>query len=342
MSKQKILMLGNLPTSDARSIGGATVLTKRIYEYLQEQGIKVDFLPARTHWRPKAQLFDYFLLPFKFLRRIKGKTHISIHASADFHLTIAPFIILLSKLCFKKITYHFVGGDFHKKYERLPLFFQYILKRTIFSSNTIFMETLEMITYFNEKNIRVEWLPNSRKPPAIEIPVKSYSKRFVFISRVTPTKGVEIIAEALRMLPEVYTVDIYGPIDKRFYTETKLNEMGLNYCGNLPAEKVVPTLTGYDVMLLPTFHQGEGYPGVIIEALSVGVPIICTDWNALKELVTNHKDGLLIPTKSPKSLANAMKSFTTDNYTAYSKNALSSFKKFNSDIVFKRILESYD
>jgi len=336
-------MVGNLPTDDPRSIGGATVLTQRIFEYIKDNfTFNLYFLTIRKHWKPKAQILDYLWFPFRFVWYQKNFDHISFHASTDFHITIGPFLTGLCRLLGKKYSYHFFGGNFHKKFQRLPKFYQKWIKATILKADTVFMETLEMMRFFEAADINLQWLPNSRKAPTDKLTRKKFSKRFVFISRVTPTKGVDVIAESVKNLPTDYVVDIYGPLDKRFYEEANFKKLNLNYCGAIAADEVISTLLKYDVLVLPTFHPGEGYPGIIIEALSVGLPIISTKWNAIEELITDNFNGKIIPIKSSEALTEAINSFTKENYPDFSKNALNSFANFNSDLVFKRIVESYD
>ena len=66
-------------------------------------------------------------------------------------------------------------------------------------------------------------------------------------------------------------------------------------------------LANYDVMLFPTFWSGEGFPGIVIDALISGLPIIATDWNINKEVVIDKKTGMLIPPHDIDALVNAMK-----------------------------------
>ncbi len=336
-------MVGNLPTEDSRSIGGATVLTQRIFEFIKTKAtIDLYFLTIRKHWKPKAQIIDYLWFPFRFLWYQKSYNHISFHASTDFHLTVGPIATGFCRLFRKKYSYHFFGGNFHKKFQQLPKFYQKWIRATILKADTVFMETLEMIRYFEADDINLEWLPNSRKTPPVNTPPKKFEKRFVFISRVTPTKGIDTIIEAVKNLPRDYIIDIYGPLDERFYKKEHFDKFKINYYGSISADEVIPTLLRYDVLLLPTFHPGEGYPGIVIEALSVGLPVISTKWNAIEELITDEISGKIIPIKSSQALTKAIQSFTPENYPLFSKNALDSFANFNSDLVFKRVVESYD
>ena len=82
-------------------------------------------------------------------------------------------------------------------------------------------------------------------------------------------------------------------------------------------------------------------PGIIIEALSVSMPVIATKWMALPEIITTEHNGILIEIKNTNQLKNAITSFNTENYGEYSNNALDSFKNFDSAIVFNKIIERY-
>jgi glycosyltransferase involved in cell wall biosynthesis len=56
-------------------------------------------------------------------------------------------------------------------------------------------------------------------------------------------------------------------------------------------------------MLFPTTWMGEGFPGVILDALACGVPVIASDWNMNREVVIEGRTGRIIPPNDSKSLA---------------------------------------
>ena len=67
----------------------------------------------------------------------------------------------------------------------------------------------------------------------------------------------------------------------------------------------VPELMGaMDVFCLPS-HR-EGMPRTIIEAMLMGKPIVATDIRGSREEVLPEKTGLLVPTRSPEKLAEAI------------------------------------
>ena len=249
---KKILLLGNIPNpNNTKTIGGANTYTFEILRGLSKtSSITVDFYQIRHRWNKFGQIKDYLLLFFKL-----------------------PFKIYKYKLFFKKkIVYHFFGGRFHKIYNSYPKVFRWWLNKTIFKSDKILVETLEMKYFFENQGLKnMVWFPNSRKSSKNKIQAKNYQKRFVFVSRVTPTKGVDYLKEASSLLSKDYTLEIYGPLNDSYYNSESLKEYG--YKGNLEPSKVLDTLLNFDVLILPTFHPGEGYPGIFIEAMSIGMEL---------------------------------------------------------------------
>ena len=60
-----------------------------------------------------------------------------------------------------------------------------------------------------------------------------------------------------------------------------------------------------DCVVLPSYYN-EGMNRSLMEALSMGIPIITTDNRGCRELVINGKTGYIIPTKNPKALFNSL------------------------------------
>ncbi len=342
--KQRVIFFANIPVENQeRSIGGATVLAKNILDFLLlDDRIDIKHSQIRFFWRNKLQLIDYFLWLFRFPFNIIKFDVVSFHGTKDFHFIIAPFLWLWAKLFNKKIVYHFFGGNFHEQYEKAPKLARQILKKTILKSDTIFFETLQMIEFFEKEKIKnIVWLPNSRKAITHQIKAKTFNKKFVFISRVIPEKGINEILNAAINLPKDYCIDIYGPIDDRHYEIDYFKNKRAVYKGLLHPDEVISTLSKYDVLMLPSYFNGEGYPGIIIESLAIGIPVITTNWKALPEIITNEVNGVLINIKDEKQLEQAILSFNKENYLDYRNRAFKSFQVFSNEVVFNKVIESY-
>lgn len=341
--KKKVLFIGNIPTKDKRSIGGASSLNYNLLSFFSKKDINIIFYPLRKNWKPKFQLLDYvqFLLKFPFI--IHRYDIISLHATGDFRLTFGPFIILISKIFKKKTVCHFYGGYFHKRYRKYPKIIKFWLRNTILKASLVLLETKEQVDYFESKikSNNIIWFPNARKKQNLK-PSGNFSKKFVFISRVTPEKGVKLLVDVMEQLSSDYSLDVYGPIEEsKDLNQSFFKKKNVSYKGVLTPNEVIPTLLMYDVLVLPTLHVNEGYPGIIIEALSCGKPVITSRLISLSEIIKDKKDGILIDQGDINQLIEAINFFNSENYKTFSKNVLTKFELFNEEYVFQKLLDFY-
>lgn len=65
------------------------------------------------------------------------------------------------------------------------------------------------------------------------------------------------------------------------------------------------------VVCLPTFY-GEGVPKVLLEAAASGRAIVATDAPGCREIVKNGENGLLVPPRDAKALAEALRTLIED------------------------------
>src|SRR6185369_923370 len=99
------------------------------------------------------------------------------------------------------------------------------------------------------------------------------------------------------------------------YTGAAVDARGagrVRYRGFLSHADVNRKLWEYDCLVLPTFHPGEGYPGVIAEAFAHGLPVIATRWLAIPEIV-DERCGILIEPGNVRELLAAMKTLHRDS-----------------------------
>lgn len=66
----------------------------------------------------------------------------------------------------------------------------------------------------------------------------------------------------------------------------------------------------------------EGYPGIVIEAYSVGVPVVATNVGGVPEILEEGVTGFMIESKRVSALENAIKNIDEKNHLEMSKNAL--------------------
>jgi len=135
------------------------------------------------------------------------------------------------------------------------------------------------------------------------------------VARLHRQKGIPYLLEAARLLlqeiPEIQFLIIGdGPWKDRLLEQR--NRSGLEKSVHFLGErKDIPQLLSlFDVFVLPSLW--EGLPYSLLEAGSSGKPIVATDVDGVKEIITDGKTGILVPPKSPERLAKALLQLITD------------------------------
>lgn len=94
-------------------------------------------------------------------------------------------------------------------------------------------------------------------------------------------------------LDKYVKIDFYGQKTDTYFDEY-LNDIEIyQYKGVLQPNEVIPILKKYDALTFPSHYEGEGRPGILVEALSASLPIIASDWKYNNEFVTNDDNGFL-------------------------------------------------
>ena len=76
-------------------------------------------------------------------------------------------------------------------------------------------------------------------------------------------------------------------------------------------EDVADVLAGSHIAVLPTYY-GEGVPTTLLEAASCGRPIVATDVPGCRTAVRHGVNGLLIPARDARALADAVTALADD------------------------------
>lgn len=144
-----------------------------------------------------------------------------------------------------------------------------------------------------------------------ELGIKSDAIVVTMVSRVIRSKGVlEFMAAALRLgarYPKVHFL-LVGPadeesIDRLDSTELAQLKQAITWPGlrrDIPA-----VLAMSSIFVLPSAFR-EGIPRVLLEAASMGLPIITTNSPGCNEVVEDGVNGFFVPTHNPEALSEAI------------------------------------
>ena len=248
--------------------------------------------------------------------------------------SLKPIIMFLSLInALNKTSYIVIGGWLDEAIEKNPQIVKKFKKM-----NCLLVQTESLKSFLVEKGIRAKVLCNYRIYRN-GFQMRQKTKDFVFYSRIRKDKGIELAINAVLQINNTRNkqicLDIYGPIDDDYKNEfeslVRKSNM-INYCGIINGnEKIIETLSGYNVLLFPTFYEGEGYPGAILESITSGVPIIASDWKYNKEIIEGDNSGVIIKPKSEEDLMEKML-LLLDNrklLLKLSENCLKASKKYS-------------
>ncbi|HMH50424.1 MAG TPA: glycosyltransferase [Candidatus Acidoferrum sp.] len=129
--------------------------------------------------------------------------------------------------------------------------------------------------------------------------------RAVFLGRLDPTKGPDLLVKAVRSAPGLnIKLDIYGVMDapsgNRYHAELIAAAAGdprIVFRRPVPSAEVVALLRSYDVVMVPSRWLETG-PLVVLEAFAAGTPVIGSALGGIAELVSHGVDGLLVRSSS--------------------------------------------
>lgn len=128
----------------------------------------------------------------------------------------------------------------------------------------------------------------------------------LFLGRVVDEKGWRILLEALpvvnQQVPDA-TLVVMGPGAADVALKAPDHPSNLIFIESHDQQLKTDVLGACDVLCLPS--QNEGLGGVVIEAWSMGKPVVTSDISVLKELIADGEEGLTVP-RTPEAFASAL------------------------------------
>jgi len=143
--------------------------------------------------------------------------------------------------------------------------------------------------------------------------------RVTMVSRLLWDKGVREFVEAaslVRSTRDDIVFTLVGAPDEANLTAVPSEEARswdadgiLEWRGH--RDDVEDILARSHVAVLPTYY-GEGLPMTLLEATACGRPIVATDVPGCREVVGHGENGLLVPPRDPRALADAILALADD------------------------------
>ncbi|WP_027639089.1 glycosyltransferase [Clostridium cadaveris] len=327
-------------------LDGQTVKTKTFTEELERELGKENIKTLDScGWKKNpVKLF------FNCFRLIKKCENIVVLPAHNGVKVFIPLFYFLNRIFHKKLHYVVIGGW-------LPDLLQknMILRNFLIKFDGIYVETNIMIEKLRGSGLRnVRYFPNFKRLDILKENELIYNSekpyKLCTFSRVMEEKGIEDAIEAVKNINDhsgkiVYTLDIYGQINdgykERF--EKLKNEFPsyIKYGGCIEFNKSVDVLKNYFALLFPTFYEGEGFAGTILDAYASGIPVIASKWKYNNEIIREGKDGLLFNINNIQELEDILTELQRNPYIILNmkKECLLRARQFLPEKVIGKFIE---
>lgn len=265
----------------------------------------------------------------------------------------APVLLFLNRFYRRKLFYVVIGG-WLPKFLKNKKFLMKKLKRF----DAIFVETNSMKQALEQQGFNnVEVVPNCKELKILNTEELVYSDskpRYVCtFSRVMKEKGIEDIVNAVSEINEkggevLFCLDIYGQIDKdqeQWFKTLQSNFPDfISYKGVVGFSDSVSVLKKYFALIFPTYYEGEGFAGTLLDSFASGVPVIASDWKYNSEIVRENETGILYQAKNVEDLKRALL-FASDNIEMWhkcKKQCVEEAKRYIPQKVIRTIIDKLD
>ena len=137
---------------------------------------------------------------------------------------------------------------------------------------------------------RIRRLPNFIHLGVREASPQSPPSRWLYVGRVSRAKGSEVLVELATNIRPGASLTVVGPIDPKIETTFRraCTRSHVRLTGPLPSSGVHAEMLVADVLILPSHH--EGFPMVVLEAMSLGLPVISSDVGACREMLVEGQE----------------------------------------------------
>ena len=307
MNRMRVLMLG-----PARSVnGGISAVVNNYYGAGLDKKVELQYIGTMEDGSKVHKLFVALKALAEFLVKVFGCQVVHIHMASDVSIYRKMPFIWLAKIFGKKLVIQQHGGNIKQfYYSECGKGKQKFIKKTLRKADVFLVVAPYLKDIFKDivEEEKIEIFNN-----AIEIPKEAnpdYScQRVLFLGRLCKEKGIGELLEAIKELNQEFPrLELYlGGVWIDEELKKKAEECGefVHHLGWIDAEKKDEYLRNCNMFILPTYF--EGLPMSLLEGMAYGCACVATEVGGIPQVMTNRKEGLLIPAKKVQEIKNALR-----------------------------------
>ena len=318
--KPRLVLIGPRIIADD-VVGGTQVQFEQVLRALRARArVQVAVVSTARPLANRTRLGKLLLDARTFLRTMAGMWReatasnlVVWYVSGRAAMLGGSFVWLVCAVRGRPLCICFFGGDFDARLASSWAICRFVARRTFLRGVVLFCETKRLTAALGARSTAA-WLPNTRDMPPRRLSYGSSCRRLLFLSLLDPQKGLPELIAAARRFPPSVRLSVFGPRTGRFDVGNIGAAPNVTYRGVVAPDRVPAVMEEHDALVLPTRHATEGYPGVVIEAFQMGLPVVSTRRGGLQELVTHGEDGLCVSVGSVDSLVDAVVRLCSDDH----------------------------
>lgn len=196
--------------------------------------------------------------------------------------------------------------------------------------------TAESLQHYSKKILNINIIPygvTESKNFQINKRTSNEKLKIIFAGRPIVSKGIHYIVETLRNIDLPWQLEIAGSITEKPEQISKnlllfLKDSRCNFLGQIKNDKLLERIKNSHVFLFPSLYEGFGQ--VLLEAASLGVPIITTENTGAPDFIADKKNGFITPIRDIiKTTEILHELYKNENYRMFiAQNSFQTSKKF--------------
>lgn len=322
--------------------GGLERVFANLTNLLQESGVEVHtiILETKITYKYSGKLlvlgrYSKFIKYFILKRYLKKN---NIKYVIDFRYRVNPLMELLFLnyiYANKSLIYTVHSSNLEEYFSSNRWIASKILKNKIVAVSKGIQDNIQKFYSYDKSILIYNSIPRFESIPEVELPLKF----IVAVGRLVELKQFNRLIESYSFseLPDnnIHLV-IVGDGPERSNLLSQVNNLKLNDFVHLVGQKENPNdyIAKAHFLVLTSLY--EGFPMVLLEALSIGIPVISFDCKSgPNEVVINNYNGILVDNQNFDELVHKMNTFVNDTvlYQKCKNNTIESVSKFNETII---------
>ncbi|MFH1849751.1 MAG: glycosyltransferase family 4 protein [archaeon] len=177
---------------------------------------------------------------------------------------------------------------------------------------------------------KISIIPNGIEPNGM----RASGSETIYVGRLVRGKGIEHLIKATGDKRKLIIIGD-GPHRRKL---EEVSGGNVTFTGNVHPSKIKSLLKRGRIFVLPS-TSGEGLPNVILEAMSVGLPVIATKVGGVSDVVKHGKTGFVIKPGDTGALADYIDRLYNDSYLwkYMSDNCVREVKKYSWQNIIPKI-----